>query len=466
MLPTEISDTRLQSMLKKFIATNPVWMNKLKGLYYCGSQVIHELGSLPAVFVVSDENKADFFGLAECHSSWACPRCSAKVMSKKGRRIASALDALSKWYNQSAFMITFTLPHTQHMTCEETFTILKQTWDAFRKNRTAKVHSTKTYTLKLDKDQKNTRGGKAVGKKGEQRIYQVQRKSAITQMTDACQIKHNVKVYEFTWGANSWHPHIHALWWVPNDKWHLIAQYEKPLLDQWFHFARVEALKFWNKKYPDRKEENKKFVDNLYADYKKTYKDNQGKDQYIGVYISKDKNGIPIKQKSSMYLQGWGADKETSGLAYKKAKKGHYTTHQILEEAYNATTKEEREKWLKLYIEYAIATRGKRRIQTSQSGLNEIIDRWEQLNDTVETFKKKATDKAPIKVVCWFSEQQWRDICDLDTKIPIKYQILSLARAPCFAKQLIESLLLENGIDITRNPKHHLEDHINSIFAA
>ena len=468
----EISDYRLKTMTQRYLRQKDNY--KLKNLIKCGTSPIplprrkrNEYGlyeslglkSLIAagdiVCVVADpeHNVAQYHGVATCRSAWACPHCTPRVMSQKGRRIASALDAL-KAQNQSAFMLTLTLPHTNNMSCDLTFEILRETWRMFSKVKKAEP---KTYVLRTSK----------VGKKGEVRTYNLKTNNPYTQLRDECEMKHHVRVYEFTYGNRGWHPHIHALFWVPNKHWKKILDYEEKLLDRWWFCAKRVVLKRLNKLHPEKEADNKKFVETFYADWRKQP---QG---HKALYLSKDENGNLIKQKSSFYLMGWnkkwGADAETAGLAYKKAKEGHYTVHQIYEQAYKAETTEERNKWLKLYEDYALATVKHRRVEWSNSGVTQIIDAWEKTHDTIETLKKKGILKeAELRVVCWFNRPQWSKICSLefDKDGPeIKANILHLARMPN-GKECIEQYLLQYDIDIRQNDMDwwRIED-INRIYA-
>ena len=225
----EVQDHRLLSFLQRYISItqNDDIKRKLKGIIYCGSQAITLPAEYPAVYVLKNDEtqEARITNIMTCHSAWCCPRCSARVMGEKGARIAAAIDALAKWEKLYPMMITFTLPHTSKMSCNETYTILLNTWHRFM--RDGKRTQKRTYTLKTsigetqNKSYKNGKGNgtkskfdkRSVGKAGETREYIVH-SSIWSKFRTELNIKHFVRSYEFTWGENSWHPHIHALFWT------------------------------------------------------------------------------------------------------------------------------------------------------------------------------------------------------------------------------------------------------------
>lgn len=465
----EIQDNRALAFLQRYISTtqNDEIQRKLKGIIYCGSQAIVLPHEYPAVYVVKNDKTEEtkITNIITCHSAWCCPRCSARVMGEKGARIAAAIDALAKWQNLYPMMITFTLPHTAKMDCNETYEILRNTWRRFMRDgkRTQKrrytlkttVGETKNksygeeYQTKTSKNcgTKNEFDKRAVGTAGEIREYIVH-SSKWCKFRDELDIKHFVRAYEFTWGENSWHPHIHALFWTHKNNFKKITAYEKDIFEYWWKCAKTEALKFYNQKSPDQKDKNKNFVNLLFGDFRK-----EPNGEHRSLYISKDKNGEARKISSSIYICGWGGDAELTGSVHiKEAKNGHYTPFQMLELAQKNAA--EREKWMKLFLEYAVATRGHRRVEFSNTGLRSIIEKWRLTEDYQESVKKKYMERAQgsWQLVVWFKEQQWKQICYIDwqTDEEIKANILELARAPN-GKELIEQYLLLFEIDITRN---------------
>ena len=409
----EISNSRLATKLKRYIRKTGQ-IKKLPNIYHCGSRVIRQLGAEPAVFIMKDQdNNTRYFGHTSCHSAWACPRCTAKVMAEKGSNIACLIDALAKWKNQYCFMATYTLPHTKYMTCEQAFTIIKKTWRLFTRGTKRKLYSTFRHTLN---------------------------------------IKYCIRVYEFTYGENGWHPHLHVLYWTDKKNFYngKIMGFAERLVESFWCSATYTAKKILGNEY----------TESVYAEWKK-----YPKTGHRVVYISTDANGNPVIQKSSRYISGWSGDKELTKEEQKKASEGHLTPYQIIlkteEDPENA------DKWLDLYTEYAKATFKSRRVEFTKAPGEEscqsIIKKWKATQDYIETFKKKLMAKEKKwQVAYWFDEQQWSLISFLEvtTNHYIKSEILT--RAP--NKQELEDYLIQLGIPLTTR-KHKQQMFIeNAVF--
>ena len=470
----DVVDTRAQTFLQRYITRKKIYSPKLDGIHHCGSRIV-PTGKQDAVFLVSDlEDKSRFYGLACCHSPWCCPRCTPRVMADKGADIACAIDALSQNHGQLAFMVTFTLPHTKKMTAKDSFNILKDTWRLFTRGGNGKSHLSKQYTIKSHagdgrrKSQSSYRSCNVNDdtKCGDVVTYDLQCNDQYVKFRRELGITHWVKVYEFTYGENGWHPHIHALFWVPKKNFSKVLSYKDGLIDLWWKSAKRAALKYWNKLNPDKAEENKLAVEEYYNEWRKNPLDG-----HRSVYFSTDENGKLIVQKSSFYVSGWSTNHEMTGLSAKVTKRdGQYTPFQLLGLAMKGAVNED--KWMSLFLEYAEATRGSRRVEfSSHSGIRKIINLWKQTEAYITYLKKKATDKATKqwKVVCWFTRKQWLKICILDWELDheIRTTLLKMARAPdkhdAFDK--IYRYLLDFDIDIMENGKHELEQVIeNCIF--
>lgn len=458
-----ISDSRLSGFLKRQISLLQPCNPKLKNLKLCGSQIIKQQGVIPAVYLLSDgKEKSRFFGHTSCHSAWSCPKCMPIVMAKKGTDIACAIDALAA-QKKYAFMITFTLPHNKYMSCQDAMSILQLTWRHFI--RETKRHKKNKYVLKSDVQKQNISFGKkyiggycgsknefdqrAVGKKGETKVYNAGN-NVWGGFREDFGLKHTVRVYEFTWSnKNGWHPHIHALYWTDKKNFEKILEREDELVDFWWHCAKLEALKYWNKRFPDKKEENKIAVEEYYTDWRK-----HSLDGHKSVYISRDKknpNKAAIKE-SSFYIAGWSGDAELTSSNYKQASEGHLTPYQMLEKAYNDARLVDT--YIPLYLEYCNTVYGRRRVEFSKTGLLQIIRDWKKTQTFKEKVKKKFTEKLgtrKFKVVYWFNEQQWKQICylELETDEEPIAELLQRARAPN-ARDEIEKYLW--ALDIPLSP--------------
>lgn len=439
-----IADSRLKTFLQKFLFKRPKYRKLLMNLAYCGSQVNHNAfkkDNYYVALVVNEATKrARIVGTISCRSSWACPRCSAKQMANYGARIASAIDALSTWYKQSACMITFTLPHTAQMSCSETYTILEEAWRMFVR-------------------QGNHRGRKCTDRNSDKR----RGNDAYGGFREDLQVKHHVRIYEFTWGVNSWHPHIHALFWIPNDLFNKVADYEKSLVDRWIYCCETCAKKVLTRLHPDSPEHVKAVLERCYNEQNK---------KFNALYLSKDQFGTPLKMQSSYYISGWSGDQEVT-CSYKQAKPGHYTPWQILQKAHDLRHSDptKSESLLELFAEYAMTTLGHRRVQFApRTGLSEIIRKWQQTQGYVETLKKKATDKAHDKwhVVCWFTKEQWLTIScsDIMSNTYIVNQLLRAAsrkRARLLIRKILAQIHMELSYDqYARTPyAKHIEKYLS-----
>ena len=440
----EASDNRLKHLLANHLtndAINPEHAKILKSQRLCGSQVMKSPGWQPAVYVMTNDEDSKLFGVTHCNSSWACPHCTPIVMARYGERIACAIDALSKWDNQLATMFTFTIPHTSGMSAEDVLQILMQTWRMFTRDGNRKYRRD-YYTKKDGTTSTYDKAGSAYGR-----------------MRNELQSTHNVRVYEATWGENSWHFHVHMLIWFPKQTFYQCIKYEEDLLDRWWHCAEYQCLKYYNKKYPNKSAENLKMVKELYADWRK-----YPKTGHRSFWISKDATGMPAVMKSSYYISGWSGDFEMTHEHTKDARfKGHYSPHQLLieaDKAKQAGNKERYKQFMNLYVEYAVATKGKIRCQFSQSGINAIVLKWKQTNTYFETVKKKFTELAqgrkPYKIAVWFTEQQWSELSYLDKHsntaiIANILEIATLKKSLEKRRQLLIEYVKLFDIDISNN---------------
>lgn len=450
----EISDNKMRTMLQKCITDYSSRHNKegrLKNIRLCGRSILKVAGNQSAILIRNPElQKTDFIGTASCHSSWACPKCTAIVMAKQGTNIACLIEALKKQQNKRAFMITFTIPHTKEMTCEESFQILHDTWRAFARGGNRSYNAYTDYTLKTDISEDK----RAVGKKGTVKRY-YKGLHPYGEFREALDIKHVVRIIEVTWGEESgWHPHIHALFWTHKKNFKKILNYQESLLDYWWKRAEEKTRKVLRKKYPDDPDYERadgivlKLFSNAYK-YPRT--------GHRAVYISTDKNNNVIEQQSSHYVAGWHADQELTGLSVKTARRNRYTPRQLLEQL--AETGEI--KWFRLYEEYAYTTFKHRRINFSP-GCAPIIREWKKTEEFITAFKKNCVNleaKQKWEIVGWFSSEEWKRICFIDSysDVFLTEQILQLALQEN-ARELINQLLEEYDIQL------HTETTIESIL--
>lgn len=390
----EISDNKLLRGLRDYVCKkNPAAGSYLKSILQCGSKIIPNENF---VHLVANKTDARFYQTITCKNSWCCPVCSAKQMAKYAGEIACAIDAIDAWEHQSAFMMTLTIPHTSGMSCVEVTEILYKSWKDFV------VGGNKLNKTRLTRGWADT--------------------DPFRNFCQEFNCHHRVRVGEYTHGKSGWHPHFHCLFWVDEHKLQKVADWEKILCDRWTEIVKRNTLKFWDSKEDSNAKNNFIRLQVMYRNLNEESKP---------LFISKTDEGKIIKQRSSQYICGWGADKELTGNFRKKATyEGHETPHQILERAFENNDSEAYE----LYLEYAYATRIKRhaRINFSvHSGIKKIIASWKKTHDYIETFKKNITalqeSRGKWRVVRSFSKEQWCAISTIDYEHNIKEQLLLAA---------------------------------------
>lgn len=445
-----ISDTKLMFFLQKKLREDPKLTAMFRSTAYCHVRLVNHIGYQPSVFVLANENQASYFGLTFCKSPWICPVCSARRMSKYAAEIACALDALAQpKYNQLACMITFAIPHTRFMSCEETTEILYNSWKNFiaRGNKRTLF----TYLKNIENKFKHNQ---------EKKLIKAKSNDPFNRFCDYFNCTHRVRICEYTWGEHGWHPHFHALFWVDADKIQEVASWQKELNERWEKLVEKNMIKSLNKRRPQELENNKKRV-------KIIFERSTQRGKNAGCHISVDKDNKVIIQKSSMYVCGWGADKELTGNYKQKASnEGHYTPHQLLEMAMNGDDEK-----FKLFIEYAKATslKNHKRTNFSHTGLKQIIEEWKQTHLYLETLKKKAIDVKKIhgdrRMVCWFNEQQWFKISlfEMQCKVPLKYAILRIAQETK-SKTIIDFLLAPLKVKSKEPQKHPNYKHLQQLL--
>ena len=364
-------DWRLQSYLQGLIRQQSYQDRvKLRGLALCTHKI---MGDKVVLYKDSVTGKAGFAGTAMCKSRWACPVCTAKVMQKTARQLELTLDYLRK-KGLHAVLATFTIQHFDFMPCADVTEVLFQTYrETFARK---KLPAIKAWNAN---------------------------------------VVHWIKICEFTYGANGWHPHFHVLAWVKD----INAMYEvEQLVKERFSVvmkrrlkARVLMLAANHILAPKRLEATLKFIDLPEAGSE-------------CVYFSK-KDGKIAESHASKYVCGWGADLEMTGNYQKVASHAdHYTPHQMLELARNGD-----EKFAKLYIEYCKATLGHIRISMSRSGISAIIKKLYQADKAEQLIKKKDTG-LELVAIFWFTKEEWRYINLLNDSMPIKATLLTLTRDP------------------------------------
>lgn len=417
----EIYDATLQHYLREVISKLPKNQQlQLKSLALCGKRVIIPQHGEAGVFVLSNGERAALFGNVTCKNPFACPVCSARMMSKYSSEIAVGLDEFKK-RGLFGFMVTFTIPHLNYMSCREVTDILYNTYSYFRR----------TMKQKYKRKHKGSVSG---------------------QFYNAIKVHHSVTVCEYTHGKNGWHPHFHAIWWIDAKQKDDVLAWEADLNEFWMATAKREMKKYWIKNKIRGNDEivMQKTVDNLFREGEL-----EG-----GLFISKS-NGVISESLSSDYISGWGANREVTGNYRKAAShEGHRTPYQILEDAYNGDVDSER-----LYIEFLLQVTRKpvhHRVIWSRTGAKAIIKTALQVIKMSEICKKKDAGEN-WHVLCWFTRESWFTVLEYDRVFPCISNILYLARS---SPNLLYEYLTGLGIFYYSYDSNFLCQHIEDIFNA
>ena len=414
----DVYDARLQHYLKAEIRKLPLNQQmQLKNLKMCNNTLMQQPGVQPAVFLLrNNRNEAKLFGQVTCKNPWACPHCAAVRMHQYSIEIAGAISGL--WKTHRGFMVTFTIPHLRYQSCKEVTDILYNTWRDFFANAFRRRSRTSTCVQKFIKEK---------------------------------EIKHYVRAAEYTYGKNGWHPHFHCIFFVPikyfNDE---ILTHQKELNDRWMMCAKRQMIKYWKEK-------------NLHVD-----RDNHSPEtraQLLCANFNEKNPALKISEKegkiypteSADYILGWGADKELTGNKRKKAShEDHLTPYQILEKAADGD-REMRD----LYIEFCLNVTRKpvhHRVNFSKTGLKAILTNYLNSENYKATLKKK---QPSWELVCWFTKQQWFDICEIDRESPFISNIMYLAAIN--RKDLLIDFLRSFDIELV-NCAHLHGQHVLNIF--
>ncbi len=401
---TFIEDNALADFLRSALRNSDAETRLLlKNVANCGHRIIPALGMRKGVVVLSNGKRSTFSGLAFCDNVFCCPHCQARLMVKYAERIKLALAEMKK-LGYRAIMATFTFPHLRFLTCRDSVLVLRQMKQNFLKK---------------------TKG------------------STAQNFLDDLGIKDYIWSAEFTHGGNGWHPHYHTLFWVKADKFAQVANWEQKIKTLWLNSAR-RYMKRLKPKFAS-------VIDKLFE---------KANNERGGVYFSKNSDGSIREMTAGNYMLGWTANKELTQLENKTAHKGHRTTRQLLEDAYNGSRTA-----LKLYIEFCKAVRVSptiRRVQYSH-GFVSKIKQWEQVAAATKlTIKKKeAADFVPV---VWFTPEQWRYIC-YETQPYTRSNILYLARLPNLLMEYLQNLQIPYELPETNSLCTVIQNSYNAAIA-
>lgn len=135
----------------------------------CGNHTYHETNML-----FLNERGRVYHDHAVC-KSWACPICGPKRAYLRALEIEQAILAAHRMGHKMVFL-TFTMAHRKRDACIDT-------------------------------------------RKGIQDCYsQMMNRRALRKVLDRFGYVHQCRSWDFTWGSNGWHPHIHAIWFFNSDE--------------------------------------------------------------------------------------------------------------------------------------------------------------------------------------------------------------------------------------------------------
>ena len=381
----EILDYKLQHWLHHQIDLLPVNQQiQLKSIRRCCTKPIPVKGEKSAVYLMKSDSHAFLFGQMTCKNTWACPICTARMMAKYRSEIASMLDMLrdKKFTNHDyiAIGLTFTVPHLAFMRCKETTDILYNTWRYF--------------TMKNSK-------------KSNSHVY--------TSFANAVNVKYHIRVAEYTYGENGWHPHFHAIFWIDRAHADEVLQWQNQLNEFWTQCAKSYTLKYWlqNDLHSNINADRSALCDKLFA---------KSSNKYPALKISTDKNGNLLECLSSDYITGWGSDRELTGNIRKEASHdGHFTVYQIMQMA------QYDDKYKDIFMDYLLNVTRKpvhARVRRTP-GMIKLLQQYRNINGFKQVIKQKKTTGA--KILLYFDDFQWSSICTKNRHAPVISNILYLA---------------------------------------
>lgn len=506
MTHSDISDNHLkvilQNYLNEFYPSDPT----LKGLRLCGCQAIKTPYSTPGTTIIDDGEKTYEIGTTSCRSSWSCPRCSAIRMAKYGEQLACLIDYLAQKHT-FAYMVTLTIPHSKTTPLNLAMEVLTKTWRKFQQvninnkkeqnpfvqvKRALKIeHIVRCYEVTYGKNGFHahihalyfTAMDPKILKDREDDLcdywlYKVKQVYLSLINKFAQVIEDSItKIGSYTYSTTTFSTKIKftaETTYTDIKKAFVLMNIPTKTLDEDPTFkSNLESESLTQKCISFAKAEAELLFSNK----------NRPKNGHRAYYISTDKDNKPKRMTSSYYItDSWSGDKEVTGHEYKKAHDTHDTMYSLLTKG-EAVEKERlkqrkidkltlgnkaphpRNKYFELYIEYAKATKGRKRFQMT-IGDQKLVKLYKQTHAYEQAIKKKQSESAEKTVVCWFTSEQWLQICYLERSrhVDIRSQILHLAKYRDW--RLIHDFILQFDIYLRPNEQcPHLQfaqNHINT----
>ena len=302
------------------------------------------------------KRKAHFTNLAHCNSLWCCPVCTPYRLRKYADKVTALIRRRNKM-DETAYMLTLTIPHGQNQSAKEVIGRLAEL------KRATLGNGSWCYYKKL------------FGVTG------------------------HVQSTECTYSSiHGWHFHTHMLIFLKNGD--DIIQRVRGLTEK----MQKAWVKHWKWELPDS-------VDMEYWLNK-------------SVYLSVNANGVPREIAAGDYICGYGAME----LAKKSNNSGTSANVFDLLESDDPRDNE-------LFMEYAVATRGMKRVNMSP-GMAKCIQpedyELEKVKDAIRVQKKKR------EVVASFTLRQWRFFLEQETStgVELRAELLQVAADNSFDTSL------------------------------
>lgn len=339
MIASTTEDWHLHALLQSKLREEIITAKPLKNLRDCCT------ASMPqgVSFYKSDADKVHVDGVIHCHSN-ACPVCASYKMMIYQQYITDAFTMKNE-LNQSAFMLTVTVPHWrfnkdtgEFLKLKDVITLLKMCLSKFQTGGSWK---------------------------------KCKKELSIGESFYVMETTHNK--------YKGWHPHYHILFWLPKDNLQKLKDWEDKLSGLWQKYV----IKFAKQIYK---------IDN-YGD-RLTYKG--------GLNIAKTKSGEIGAMSAANYF--WSAPSEMTGLRFKQGRKNSRTIWQLLNDA---LLKNDNEAW-QLWKEYALEIAKLQPYRLSRN-FKRKIDNWRTQNPTKTFIeRKKNTQQKPMEFICWLPQSEWQ----------------------------------------------------------
>lgn len=317
------------------------------------------------VHILKSDNHSKFVGVLHCHRHSVCPVCAAFKHSKLKYYLNAAFQ-MQKQQNLVAFMTTFTIVSAKNIvkdsssnsiieiSAKEMLELLLLTQKKFNQNK---------FFAKLKKD---------------------------------LSISDSFFVTETTYSLdNGWHPHNHALYWLPAENLNTLNSLEKKFQEKWKLCQKLAIEQFYKCDEDSNSDEDfiKRMKRNLLLRVLEHSKAS-------GLVFSKEEEKIRIADSSNYF---WSDVDEVTGIKFKKARgKNSRTIFELLQDA---LLNEDNLAWSK-YIEFAQATYKKQVFRFSQNFLKKI-KQFLLFNPEIFS-QKKSSKEEQNQEICWFSQESWQ----------------------------------------------------------